>query len=75
MAFCQLAKPNPATPTYIIGVEPPSLTKGLNFGSCSQLHRKLTTYLEQRMVFNLTPTYTFVDLHIGMYRQTVRASR
>jgi hypothetical protein len=57
------------------GTPPPALTKGQNFGSCSKLHRKLTTYLEQRMVFNLTPTYTFVDLHIGRYRQTVRASR
>ena len=74
MAFCQLAKPNATNPIYIIGMEPPALIKHQKFGNCSQLHQRLTTYLEQRMVFNLTPKYTFVDLHIGMYRAAMRAS-
>jgi hypothetical protein len=36
MAFCQLARPNAANPTYIIGVEPPALTKSQNFGQPPQ---------------------------------------
>jgi hypothetical protein len=64
-AFCQLVKPDPQNSTYIIGMEPPALTQDTPFRSNTQLHRMLTPYLEQHMVFNLTPQHSFVDLHIG----------
>lgn len=64
-AFCQLVKPDPQNPTYIIRIEPPALTQDTPFRSNTQLHRMLTPYLEQHMVFNLTPQHSFVDIHIG----------
>lgn len=66
-AFCQLARPDPRQPTYIVGVPSPALQRW-EFGGCGQLYQQVTTYQEDRMVFNVTPTYSFVDLHIGMVR-------
>lgn len=66
LAFCQMARPNPDNPTCIIGMEPPALVRCRTFGSCAQLHQRVTTYLEQRTVFNMTPKFSFVDLHIGV---------
>lgn len=48
-------------------MEPPALIQDTPFRSNTQLHEKLTPYLEQHMVFNLTPKYSFVDLHVGTY--------
>jgi hypothetical protein len=64
-AFCQLVKPDLQNPTYILGLEPPALIQDTPFRSNLQLHGTLTPYLEQHMVFNLTPQHSFVDLHIG----------
>jgi hypothetical protein len=63
--FCQLAKPDPMNPTYIVGAESRVLARQYRFGSCPELHTQITTYNENRMVFNVTPKYSFVDLHIG----------
>jgi hypothetical protein len=64
-AFCQLAKSNYDNPTYIVGMEPWTLIKNTPFRASPELQQHITLHLERRMVFNLTPEYTFVDLHIG----------
>ncbi|KAJ9650320.1 hypothetical protein H2198_010375 [Neophaeococcomyces mojaviensis] len=74
LAFCQMAKPNPDNPTCIIGMEPRAWVRGKMFGSCAQLHRRVTTYLEQRMVLNMTPKFSFVDLHIDYGRDGISAT-
>lgn len=65
VAFCQLAKPNRLHPTYVIGLEPPFLLRGKPFRIPQQLYSVVTPQLEQRTIFNITPKYSFVDLHIG----------
>ncbi|KIW36686.1 uncharacterized protein PV06_11101 [Exophiala oligosperma] len=74
LAFCQLARPNQNNPIYIIGMEPPALIRHRTFGGCAQLHQRVTTYLEQRMVFNMTPKFSFVDLHIDYGKDGISAT-
>ncbi|KAL6240325.1 hypothetical protein RBB50_012763 [Rhinocladiella similis] len=74
LAFCQMARPNHDNPTCIIGMEPPALVRYRTFGGCAQLHQQVTTYLEQRMVFNMTPKFSFVDLHIDYGKDGISAT-
>jgi hypothetical protein len=63
-AFWQLLQPNPNNPVCIIDLQ---LTLGhdIHFRASEELLDILTPLMEQQMVFNLTPKYSFVDLHIG----------
>jgi hypothetical protein len=74
-AFCQLAQPNHDNPTYIVGMEPPALVKTTPFHASPQLQQHITLHLERRMVFNLTPKYSFVDLHIGQSTPTSNSAK
>ncbi|KIW36086.1 uncharacterized protein PV06_11600 [Exophiala oligosperma] len=74
LAFCQMARPNHDNPICIIGMEPPALVRFRTFGGCAQLHQRVTTHLEQRMVFNMTPKFSFVDLHIDYGKDGISAT-
>ena len=63
--YCQLAEPDSTNPTYIIGVQPISLVRENPFRPPGEFFDIETPYMEQRVTFNITPKYSFVDLHIG----------
>lgn len=68
LAFSQLVHPDARNPVSIIGIDFPELLSRWKFGSCAELHRYLTTTVEQNPVINITPQYSHVDLHIGKRR-------
>ncbi|KIW36546.1 uncharacterized protein PV06_11200 [Exophiala oligosperma] len=74
LAFCQMARPNRDNPICIIGMELPALVRCRAFGGCAQLHQRATTYLEQHTVFNMTPKFSFVDLHIDYGKDGISAT-
>lgn len=61
----QLAQPNSANPVFAIGSEPPALVRGRLFGVTTDLHKVVSPHHEQSLIFNATPKYSLVDLHIG----------
>jgi hypothetical protein len=63
-AFWQLLQPNPNNPVCIIDLQL-TLSHDIHFRASEELFDILTPLMEQQMVFNLTPKYSFVDLHIG----------
>lgn len=67
MAYCQLVKPNPLNPMYIVSADPACLVRGCAFRVPSELTKTITPFLEGRMSFNVTPKYSLVDLHIGTF--------
>jgi hypothetical protein len=63
-AFWKLLQPNPNNPTCIIGLEL-TLAQDIHFRVSEELFQFLNPLIEQQIAFNLTPKYSFVDLHIG----------
>jgi hypothetical protein len=66
--FSQLVEPNPENPICIIGLRPSTLVNGTPFRTPPELLKVLTPHNEKDMQFNITPKYSFVDVHIGESR-------
>ena len=65
LAFCQLAKPNPRNPVFVLGMEPDGLLKQTPFCAGPELLTHITLHHGERTIYNVTPKFSFVDLHIG----------
>lgn len=65
LALSQLIHPDARNPVSIIGIDFPDLLSRWKFGSCVELHRHVTTALDRYPIINVTPQYSYVDLHIG----------
>jgi hypothetical protein len=66
-AFCQLACPDPSNPVCILGMELGGVVTKQKFGASPELLTHNTLHNDnERTVYNLTPRYARVGLHIGI---------
>ena len=63
-AIAQLSEPEPTNPVFITGLRLPLLSNGL-FRTPVELSNFMEPYEETNIQLNLTPKYSFIDLHIG----------
>ena len=63
-AIAQLCDPEPTNPVFLTGLRLPLLSNGL-FRTPVELSNFVEPYEETNIQLNLTPKYSFVDLHIG----------
>jgi hypothetical protein len=63
-AIAQLVDPEPNNPVFLTGLKLPLLSKSL-FRTLIELSNFVEPYEETNIQLNLTPKYSFVDLHIG----------
>jgi hypothetical protein len=64
LAMLQYSSPNGDCPISIIGMEPPKTSVAYSFNVPESLNAYVTAHEQRDVVYNLTPSYTFVDLHI-----------
>lgn len=64
-AYCQLAQPDHRNPIYIIGAMPAALIARYPFHVSEEFFETATPFLEQQVSFNVTPTFSVVQIHIG----------
>ncbi len=63
-AIAQLCDPEPTNPVFLTGLRLPGFSDGL-FRTPMELSNFVEPYEETNIQLNLTPKYSFVDLHIG----------
>ncbi|KAK9625528.1 hypothetical protein V6Z98_005601 [Aspergillus fumigatus] len=63
-AYCQLAQPDHRNPIYIIGAMPAALIARYPFHVSEEFFETATPFLEQQVSFNVTPTFSVVQIHI-----------
>jgi len=64
LAMFQYSSPNGHCPISIIGMEPPKTSVAYSFNVPESLNAYVTAHEQRDVVYNFTPSYTFVDLHI-----------
>ncbi len=63
-AIVQLSDPEPDNPVFLVNLKLPSLSDHV-FRVSPELSHAVEAYEEANVQVNLTPKYSFVDLHIG----------
>lgn len=64
LAFLQLYRPNKRCPISVIGIQPSKTALSSEYLVPSSLATYVTAHAQRDVIYNLTPTYSFVDLHI-----------
>lgn len=64
LAFFQLFRPNKRCPISVIGIQPSKTALSSEYMVPASLATYVTAHSQRDVIYNLTPTYSFVDLHI-----------
>lgn len=64
LAFFQLHRPNKRCPISVIGIQPSKTALSSEYLVPSSLATYVTAHAQRDIIYNLTPKYSFVDLHI-----------
>lgn len=64
LAFRQLYRPNKRCPISVIGIQPSKTALTSHYQVPTSLAAYVTAHAQRDVIYNLTPRYSFVDLHI-----------